>query len=438
MSEHKLQPGKLAIERLSSLGRGLGYFVQCEETIRSDMRTPPAIDVAWKKDEEQDFPLMIFEVESSAGNTIANNALKVFSQTNQDFEKPLFFFHLVMRAGKHTSRIDALRKQYGTSNYRVYRLDTKEATNLIQDIISQHRRLSLHLDVVLICCLLRDGWEGLDLGAILDHAESLHFDTTFLAEYARLSVIDGWFLNRFVGRLSKLEDAELLRCLSVKYETFLGVSWHAPIHLAMLARAKNESADLFLKRLRDWQEKSYPCTMIGPHFGMSRDYDQFILCISSGLWSSIAAIFGNADARRYIAEQMHVICEQLRGAQDRFALYAGVWLLHVSASVGDTGRFEYARSLVNDRGGISPRCVSDPPFLVPSFEDLDKCEWDELLLNEKTLVPPMEHFIEGTYRRVCDSVGDKAMRLGIGMLIEPEWSDWFGSSTVAILESERI
>src|SRR4051812_27441815 len=125
MSEHKLQPGKLVIEALSVLGRDLGYFVECEVPVLKRAHSPPLVDVAWKKDETQKFPLMIFEVESSAGNTIANNAMKVFSQSNQDFEKPLFFFHLVVRGGEETSRIDALRKQYGTNNYRVYRLNTE-------------------------------------------------------------------------------------------------------------------------------------------------------------------------------------------------------------------------------------------------------------------------------------------------------------------------
>src|SRR5436190_103811 len=118
MSEHKLQQARQVIENLSALGKGLGYFVQCEQPVLKHKHSPPAVDVAWKKYETQDFPLMIFEVESSAGNTIANNALKVFSQANQDFEKPLFFFHLVVHAGKNTSRIDALQRQYGTNNYR--------------------------------------------------------------------------------------------------------------------------------------------------------------------------------------------------------------------------------------------------------------------------------------------------------------------------------
>ncbi|MEN3368882.1 MAG: hypothetical protein V7609_1025 [Verrucomicrobiota bacterium] len=436
MSEHKLQRGKLVIEGLSDLGTALGYFVQREQPVVKDAHWPPAVDVAWKKDEWQDFPLLIFEVESSAGNTIANNALKVYSQPNQDFEKPLFFFHLIVRSGTETSRIEALRRQYGTNNYRLYRLDTDEATGLIQDILTQHRKVFLHFDVAAICGILQTDWAAIDLSAVLDHAETLNFETSFLTAYARLSA-DEQFLARFVDRLSVLEERGQLRHRRVPYETFLGESWHPPIHLAILARARTQSADVFLEQLRNWQEESYPYSMIGPHFGMSRDYDQFILGMSSGLLSAIAAIFGNGNAKRYIAAQMHSICEQLGNARDRFALYAGVWLLHVTASVGDELLFEYARNFVNSRGGLSSGCVSDPPFLVPSFEELDDCEWDHRLVQDKKLILSLPEFVQDTYGDIRDRMDIGAIRLGIRLLAEPEWTDGFGLATFTILGSER-
>jgi hypothetical protein len=436
MSEHKLQQGKLVIKGLSDLGTALGYLVEFEQPVTKDAHTPPAVDVTWKKDEWQDFPLLIFEVESSAGNTIANNALKVYSQPNQDFEKPLFFFHLIVRSGPETSRIEALRRQYGTNNYRLYRLDTIEATKLIRDILTQHRKVFLHFDVAAISRILQEDWPAIDLEVILDHAETLNFETSFLTAYARLSA-DGRFLARFVNRLSALEESGQLRDRRVPYGTFLGESWHPPIHLAVLARTRKQSADVLLERLRSWQEESYHFSMIGPHFGMSRDYDQFVLGMSSGLLSAIAAIFGDGNAKRYIAAQMHTICEKLGNARDRFALYAGVWLLHVTASVGDEVLFEYARKFVNTRGGLSDNCVSDPPFFVPSFGELEDCEWDHRLVQDKKLILSLPEFVQATYGQIKDRRDIGAIQLGIALLVEPEGTASLGPATVTILGCER-
>src|SRR5215469_1005513 len=103
MPEHTLVRGKQIIEGLSDLGRALDYFVKPEMPVRREQTNPPAVDVAWLSEEGQSFPLMIFEIESSATNTIANNPVKVFGQPNQEFEKPLFFFHIIVRGGLRVS-----------------------------------------------------------------------------------------------------------------------------------------------------------------------------------------------------------------------------------------------------------------------------------------------------------------------------------------------
>ena len=54
----------------------------------------PAVYIAWLSDEDHDFPLMIFEVESKVIGAIANNPVKVFGLPNESFGKADFFFHL--------------------------------------------------------------------------------------------------------------------------------------------------------------------------------------------------------------------------------------------------------------------------------------------------------------------------------------------------------
>jgi len=60
------------------LGRALDYFVESEKSVVFHQNNPPAVDIAWLAEEGQKFPLMIFEVESKATNSIANNVVKVF------------------------------------------------------------------------------------------------------------------------------------------------------------------------------------------------------------------------------------------------------------------------------------------------------------------------------------------------------------------------
>ena len=100
MTQHSLNDGKQIIEGLTALGRALGYSVETELPIEKDKKNPQAVDVAWLSEKGQEFPLMIFEVESKITNAAANNPLKVFGKSNQSFEKPLFFFHVMVSAGK--------------------------------------------------------------------------------------------------------------------------------------------------------------------------------------------------------------------------------------------------------------------------------------------------------------------------------------------------
>ncbi len=111
MAEHRLPIGKRLIRGLTALGKALGYHVIGEFPVGSASVGPRmAVDVAWFADRTQAYPLMIFEVESGSGNTIANNPLKVFAQDSRRFEKPLFYFQLIAEGGTATDRIQLLER----------------------------------------------------------------------------------------------------------------------------------------------------------------------------------------------------------------------------------------------------------------------------------------------------------------------------------------
>jgi hypothetical protein len=121
MPEHKLKKGIDFINGIKELGTLLDYHVQLETPVSTEKENSPAVDIAWFKEENQKFPLFIFEVESTASNGMTYNPMKVFSKRNEQFEKPLFFFQVVLKGGQESSRIEDLKNQFGNYNYRIYR-----------------------------------------------------------------------------------------------------------------------------------------------------------------------------------------------------------------------------------------------------------------------------------------------------------------------------
>ena len=146
MSYHILSAGLQVVEGLECLAEALGYTSVREHTVR---RAGAAVDLAWFAAGDHRVPLMIFEVESTASSSMANNAMKVFSQDVDDFVKPLFFFHILLGGGPDNERIAALQRTWGTYNYRVYRLNEQmEVRRLVLDVLGQHRRVSGALSLI--------------------------------------------------------------------------------------------------------------------------------------------------------------------------------------------------------------------------------------------------------------------------------------------------
>ena len=154
MPGHVLPDGKQVIVGLCRLGEALGYHVATEVPVRKDRHNSPAVDVGWFTEQGHDCPLMSFEVESSATSGIASNASKVYGQHNREFEKPLFFFHIIVKGGRDTTRLDDAQGAFGRHNYRHYRLGGAEKTELVKDILSQHRRLTRRLDLLAVVPVL--------------------------------------------------------------------------------------------------------------------------------------------------------------------------------------------------------------------------------------------------------------------------------------------
>jgi hypothetical protein len=261
MAEHSLPDGKQVIDGLAALGSALGYWVETELPIEKGKKNPQAVDVAWLSEKGQHYPLMIFEIESSISNTIANNPLKVFGKPNQAFEKPLFFFHVMIRAGGGTSRIDDLRNQYGSYNYRVYTLADGGTTPLGSDILSQHRRLTHELNLIALVRTLKAAWPEADLDSLLVQIEALGFERstgTFAPRYAELALQDTTLKKHFIRYIRGRENSHPSLIEHDSYSTYLGNLWSSLIHLGVLSlSASGSEKPTFLRRLKIWQEESW-------------------------------------------------------------------------------------------------------------------------------------------------------------------------------------
>ena len=60
------------------------------------------------------------------------------------------------------------------------------------------------------------------------------------------------------------------------YKTYIGHHWSDLLHMGVASLAAPSDGD-WLRCLRAWQEGSLYGSAIGPHFGLSRDYDDFVL-----------------------------------------------------------------------------------------------------------------------------------------------------------------
>ncbi|MGN6264194.1 MAG: hypothetical protein ACTHM5_00905 [Ginsengibacter sp.] len=113
-----------------------------------------------------------------------------------------------------------------------------------------------------------------------------------------------------------------------------------------------------------WGSLHYYLKQIGASYGLSRDYDVFILGMSGAVLSLTGILFYKViGARDYISNELLDIIKR----SDRFdfgvSLYNCMWLLHLCTN-SEKGKeyFEFVRQLVNDNGGVPEMLYTNPPI----------------------------------------------------------------------------
>lgn len=424
MSTHSLSTGKEIIVALKTLGNALGYKVETEFPINKQKANPQAIDVAWMRDGEQAFPLMVFEVESTATNSAANNPLKLYSK--RQFEKPLFFFHVFAEAGRESARLADLIEEYGRMNYRTYSIRESGPEPLLKDVLAQHRRLTAKLDVVALVNVIRETClSGADCHAILTEAELLGFNKATgmtLPAYAALGSEDSAFCQDFYRYLTARRQGKLPPETD-RYSEYFGSRWCPPLHFGILSCLQPDSTRTeFFDSFRRWHdEPGVPALRVGSSFGLNIDFDDFLAYYSAPFFALVAALMKDVTgSASYFSTRLAEVLAEVRSDLVAVRSHISSWMLHIlssdSTAVSD---FEDLRSRVNSQGGIAERFLDQPYGGVP-FAHLDP-ETDTAFRQNRVQVPPFAAF-QNRFRNNLDAGErrDRAAQLAMMLLVSDE------------------
>lgn len=387
--KHILESGRTVIDSLVQLGTALEYRVDRELRVG----TRAAVDLAWSLDQGNSSPLFIFEVESTASAGMASNPMKVFGQDSKVLARPLFFFHIVLAGSADNERVLNAQRQWGVHNYRVYRFeDARERAALVTDVLNQHQRVAPELRLLpLAFALEHPALRGTDaVPTILQAAEDQGFSARYSTGYAVLALRDVSYAPLFARRIRgggagrDLDDgiygggADLVPGL---LETATAISIDDPEDL----RGPED--------LERWSSgASTGLRMIDAAFGLSRDYDEFILGQAPIHYAlAFAALRDHPRSRRWILDDFtSLLVRERHAGLARWLEYPGeVWLAYLLAA-------ELGMSASDDRdllavyselqahiaacGGVPVSLLAAPPRPF-SLDDRDQLDWidDELV-----------------------------------------------------------
>jgi hypothetical protein len=390
--EHQLEPGKRTIFAIAVLGQALDYVAELEFQVHPE---GACVDVAFLGETGQEFPLMIFEVESRPSGGMANNAVKVFSRSVDELIKPLFFFHIVLAGSASNPRVDNLARLFGTHNYRLYPMGDGDATQLAIDILRQHRRIRPSIDLAQVLTVLTGPeWDEVRLQTLVDAVEGMNFNNDYAVAYAQLAWDDKRFmpvLLRYVTSSLVNDDHDLVL---PNYPTYAGRLASPFLHTALAVHHEPTVIDASLVALRWWQEDGWFLSQIGPHLRLNRNYDLFILGVAPFIFAVCSCLATSHDAvRDYTVKQAHEIFLGIQDEIDfRYVAPTAVWLLHVSAAFQLTEIYESVSKFLRRMNGVSREWLFNPPAIIDADDLLERAGagWDAPLIEPLISVPDLE------------------------------------------------
>jgi hypothetical protein len=140
--------------------------------------------------------------------------------------------------------------------------------------------------------------------------------------------------------------------------------------------------------LVNWQYNSSYMPMISPLFGLSRDYDDFILGCAPQLICLCIAVSSNKGSFQF------GLIEELEESLDKIGvgwngLNTAIYLLHISAALQLAKPFEKAKFYLEEYKMLSESDVYQPPSVISVIEG----EFDDYFQQGQSLtIPSMENF----------------------------------------------
>ncbi len=397
MGEHSTKISLSLIDFLTNLGDGLRYYTDTEYPMSEKAFGGQAIDIAWFNEEGSKFPLFIFEIESTSNNSIANNPTKIFGKDSKVFEKPLFFFHIIIDGAENSEKYSDLMGLFGKYNYDIFRVNNGEVESLLLKIISQHRRIHNDVNLRYFIRLIYSSdliKSQIEFENFLSKAEDLIHENQFFRlgqVYADIASLEQSFQEQYAKFLYRVFTEKKKTYLS--YENYSASISSELINLGVLYSNFNKELNTFdfTGMLREAQ-KTETFDKIEYLPGLNQDYDIFIHDhVPFYLALTFFLFEGNLNAQRYILEIATKIIRKLGVADDYIFEHHISWGLLMSASHEVFSKeYDEMKELTNQRGGILNTILYCPTFIndhyaLPDSSTLivpDKNEYIEKLKHE--------------------------------------------------------
>lgn len=421
MGKHSTEISLKLFDFLMDLGDGLGYHTDTEYPMTENSFGGQAIDIAWFNEKENKFPLFIFEIESTSNNSIANNPTKIFGKDSKIFEKPLFFFHIIIDGAENSEKYVDLIGLFGKHNYDIFRINNADIENLILKIISQHRRIHNYVDICYIIKLINDHYEiksEIEFERFLTKFEKLIHENQFYLigqVYADIASCDKSFQEQYLKFIYRLFIDK--QSLYLSYESYSVSIVSEFINLGLLySKYGHEISDLDFTSLLIEAQRTETFSKIEYLPGLNYDYDIFI---HDHVPFYIALAFflfeGNLSAQKYIVDIAIRIIRKLEVTEEFIFEHHLSWGLLMTASNHEfLENFEELKNLMNSRSGILNTILFCPVFINDHQEFTD---------SKLILVPNRNDYIEIFKQEFSHIIKDKNIDEIAIMSLSEIWKD---------------
>jgi hypothetical protein len=390
MGIHRNKYGVKTLKFLMDFGRVLGYSVKPEESMFTGNPNSPDLDLTWRFNEHAKYPLFIFEVESSSTKSASDNALKVFSRKTSVFEKPLFFFHIFLDNSIGSSRIEYLKENYDKLNYDNYLLSKpNDVFRLIRDILDQTMRLATYFDLFSTIEILKSqNVFSLALKDILNLLVDRGYDR--LPESNFLPIIERLIIEKRYDDIYDFYTAYIKNYLSQTQFSFdyNHIGSYGNYYSRDFLRVLHYGIFLISDEEKKLQNIFGDISKIEHCFGTQISWkpgpllsggEAFHLSHSPILLTLLCLGFSSSPYATHFSEILKYILKDKTEGFSHFNVHGLIWLLIASRLSKDPKSYEFARSLINENGGIPISWITEVTTdLYESYERFfDDARYDE-------------------------------------------------------------